>query len=58
MTKLFRKAKYNRSKLRNKTFCKILSEEKENSYKKQRNKCDAIRKKIIRNYFDKQLMET
>ena len=39
MTKEFRKAIYNRSKLRNKKFCKIPSEENEKSYKKQRNKC-------------------
>ena len=39
MTKEFRKAIYNRIKLRNKTFCKIPSEENEKSYKKQRNKC-------------------
>ena len=53
MTKEFRKAIYNRSKLRNKKFCKIPSEENEKSYKKQRNKRVTIRKKIIRNYFSK-----
>ena len=42
MTKEFRKAIYNRSRLRNK-FCKIPSEENEKLYKKQRNKCVAIR---------------
>ena len=52
MTKGFRKATYNRSRLRNK-FCKIPSEENEKLYKKQRNKCVAIRKKSIRNYFNK-----
>ena len=52
MTKEFRKAIYNRSRLRNK-FCKIPSEENEKLYKKQRNKCVAIRKKSIRNYFNK-----
>ena len=39
MTKEFRKAIYNRSRLRNKKFYKIPSEENEKSYKKQRNKC-------------------
>ena len=52
MTNEFRKAVYNRSRLRNK-FCKIRSEENEKLYKKQRNKCVAIRKKSIRNYFNK-----
>ena len=52
MTKEFRKAIYNRSRLRKK-FCKILSEENEKLYKKQRNKCFRIRKKSIRNYFNK-----
>ena len=52
MTKEFRKAIYNRSRLRNK-FCKIPSEENEKLYKKQRNRCVAIRKKSIRNYFNK-----
>ena len=42
----------NRSRLRNK-FCKIPSKENEKLYKKQRNKCVAIRKKSIRNYFNK-----
>ena len=45
MTKEFRKAIYNRSKLRNKKFCKIPSEENEKSYKKQRNKCHNPSKK-------------
>ena len=52
MTKEFRKAIYNTSRLRNK-FCKIPTEENEKLYKKQRNKCVAIRKKSIRNYFNK-----
>ena len=38
MTKEFRKARYNRSRLRNK-FRKIPSEENEKVYEKQRNKC-------------------
>ena len=46
MTKGFRKATYNRSRLRNR-FCKIPSEENEKLYKKQRNKCVAIRKKVF-----------
>ena len=50
MTKEFCKALYNRSRLTNKFF-KIPSEENEQLYKKQRNKCVAIRKKSIRNYF-------
>ena len=52
MTKEAGKAIYHRSRLRNK-FCKIPSEENEKLYKKQRNKCVAIRKKSIRNYFNK-----
>ena len=52
MTKEFRKATYNRSRLRN-TFCKIPTEENEKLHKKQRNECVAIRKKSIRNYFNK-----
>ena len=43
MTKEFRKAIYNRSRLRNK-FCKIRTEENEKLCKKQRNNCVAIRK--------------
>ena len=39
-------------RLRNK-FCKIPTEENEKLYKKQRNKCVAIHKKSIRNYFNK-----
>ena len=35
------KAIYDRSRLRNR-FCKILTEENENLYKKQRNKCVSI----------------
>ena len=42
----------NRSRLRNK-FCKIPSEKDEKLYKKQRNRCVAICKKSIRNYFNK-----
>ena len=52
MTKEFRKARYNRSRLRNK-FRKIPSEENEKVYEKQRNKCVPIRKESIRNYFNK-----
>ena len=52
MTKEFRKAIYNRSRLRNK-FCKIPTEENEKLHRKQRSKCAAIRKKNIRNYFNK-----
>ena len=52
MTKEFRKAIYNRSRLRNK-FCKIPTEENEKLHKKQINKCVTFRKKSIRNYFDK-----
>ena len=52
MTKEFRKATYNRSRLRKK-FRKVPTEETEKLYRKQRNKCVAIRKKIIRNYFNK-----
>ena len=51
-TKEFGKAIYNRSRLRNK-FCKIASEENEKLYKKQGNKCVSIRKKSIKNYFNK-----
>ena len=47
MTKEFRKAICSRSRLRNK-FCKIPSEGNEKLYKKQRNKCAAIR-----NYLNK-----
>ena len=42
MTKEFRKAIYNRSRLRNK-FCKIPTEENEKLHRKQRSKCAAIR---------------
>ena len=43
---------YDRSRLRNR-FCKTPTEENEKLYKKQRNKCVPIRKKIIRNYLNK-----
>ena len=46
MTKEFRKAIYNRSRLRNK-FCKTSSEENKKLYKKQRNKCVATVKKVF-----------
>ena len=49
MTKEFRKEIYSRSRLRNK-FCKIPSSENEKAYKKQRNKCVALRKKCIKNH--------
>ena len=52
MIKEFRKAIYNRSRLWNK-FYKVPTEENENLYKKQRNKCVSIRKKSIINYFNK-----
>ena len=52
MTKEFRKAISNRSRLKNK-FRKIPSEENEKVYEKQRNKCVPIRKESIRNYFNK-----
>ena len=52
MTKEFRKVVYNRSKSRNK-FCKVPTEQNEKLCKKQRNKCASIRKKSIRNYFNK-----
>ena len=52
MTKEFRKAIYHRSRLRNK-FCKIQTEENGKLHKKHRNKCAAIHKNSIRNYFDK-----
>ena len=48
ITKEFRKAIYNRSRLRNKT-----TEENEKLYKKQRDRCISIRKKSIRNYINK-----
>ena len=52
MTKESLKAIYSRSTLRNK-FCKIPREENGKLYKKQINKCVAIRKKSIRKYFNK-----
>ena len=50
--KELRKAIYDRSILRNR-FCKTPSEENEKLYKKQRKKCVLIRKKSIKNYFNK-----
>ena len=52
INKELRKAIYDRSRLRNR-FCKTPTEENEKLYKKQRNKCVSIRKKSIRNYFNK-----
>ena len=52
INKELRKAIYDRSRLRNR-FCKTPTEESEKLYKKQRNKCVSIRKKSIRNYFNK-----
>ena len=57
MTKEFRKAIYNRSRLRNK-FCKIPTEENEKLYKKQRNKCVAIHKKLLEIIWTNLLMGT
>ena len=50
--KELRKVIYDRSGLRNR-FCKTPTEENEKLYKKQRSKCVSIRKKSIRNYFNK-----
>ena len=52
LNKELRKAIYDRSKLRNR-FCKTPTEGNEKLYKKQRNKCVSIRKKSIRNHFNK-----
>ena len=52
INKELRKAIYDRSRLRNR-FCKTPTEENEKIYKKQRNKCVSIRKKSIRNFFNK-----
>ena len=52
INKELRKALYHRSRLRNR-FCKRPTEENEKLYKKQSNKCDSIRKKSIRNCFNK-----
>ena len=50
ITKDLRKAIYIRSKLRNK-FIKNPTEVNEKLYKRQRNKCVLIRKKLIKQYF-------
>ena len=52
ITNEYRKAIYNRSRLRNK-FCNVPTEENEKLFKKQRNKCVSIPKKCIRNHFNK-----
>ena len=52
MTNEYRKAIYNRSRLRKK-FCNVPTEENEKLFKKQRNKCVSIPQKCIRNYFNK-----
>ena len=53
MTNEFCIAIYNRSRLRNK-FCKVSTKNKnEKLYKNQINKCVSIRKKSVRNYFNK-----
>ena len=50
MTRNLRKEIYTRSRLRNK-FCKNPTKENEKLYKKQRNKCVALRRKCIKEYF-------
>ena len=52
INKELRKAIYDTSRLRNR-FCKTPTEENEKLCKKQRNKYVSIRKKSIRNYFNK-----
>ena len=49
MTRNFRKEVYTRSRFRNK-FCKK-PKENEKIHKKQRNKCVALRRKCIKEYF-------
>ena len=50
MTRNLRKEIYTRSRFRNK-FCKNPTKENEKLYKKQRNKCVALRRKCIKEYF-------
>ena len=50
MTRNLRKEIYTRSRFRNK-FCKNLTKESEKLYKKQRNKCVALRRKSTKEYF-------
>ena len=50
MTRNLRKEIYTRSRLRNK-FCKNPTKENEKLYKKQRNKCVALKRKFIKEYF-------
>ena len=50
MTRNLRKEIYTRSRFRNK-FCKSTTKENERLYKKQRNKCVALRAKFIKEYF-------
>ena len=45
-----RKEIYTRSRFRNK-FCKTPTKENEKLYKKQRNKCVALRRKCMKEYF-------
>ena len=50
MTRNLRKEIYTRSRFRNK-FCKNPTKENEKLYQKQRNKCVALRRKCIKEYF-------
>ena len=50
MTRILRKEIYTISRFRNK-FCKNPTKENEKLYKKQRNKCVALRRKCIKEYF-------
>ena len=50
MTRNLRKEIYTRSRFRNK-FCKTSTKENEKLYKKKTNKCVALRRKCIKEYF-------
>ena len=50
MTGNLRKEIYNRSRFRN-TFCKNVTKKNEKLCKKPRNKCAALRRKCIKEYF-------
>ena len=50
MTRNLRKQIYTRSSFRNR-FCKNPTKENEKLYKKQRNKCVALRRKCMKEYF-------
>ena len=50
MTRNLRKQIYNKSKLRNK-LCRTPTKENEKLYKKQRNKCVALKRKCIKEHF-------